>query len=174
VIDDRIIEEYEKCASDLTAYAAVVAGVGNAEDVVSAAMIRLLSSANWDEVRKPRQYLFRAVYNEAVRQARRSRLRLSRERLAALTAATDVRTSGKRNAAVDELGVFRLLSERERAVIYLTYWEDQVVAEVAATLGISDGAVRRYLARARRKLRKEFSHGQSGTLDTSAASGTDQ
>ena len=65
------------------------------------------------------------------------------------------KVAGSRSA-IDELGVFQTLSRRERAVIYLAYWEDMAVGDIADTLGIGDGAVRRYLARARKKLREEF------------------
>jgi DNA-directed RNA polymerase specialized sigma24 family protein len=37
--------------------------------------------------------------------------------------------------------------------VYLTYWEDLDPGSAAALIGISDGAVRRHLARARKTLR---------------------
>ena len=46
------------------------------------------------------------------------------------------------------------LSPRQRAVVYLTYWDDLDPMSVAEVLGISDGAVRRHLARARKSLRR--------------------
>ena len=49
------------------------------------------------------------------------------------------------------------LSEQQRAVVYLAYWEDWTAADIAAHLGVSDGTVRRQLARARAKLREELS-----------------
>lgn len=45
------------------------------------------------------------------------------------------------------------LSIRQRAVVALTYWDGLAPDEVAATLGISAGAVKSHLARARAKLR---------------------
>jgi RNA polymerase sigma factor (sigma-70 family) len=51
------------------------------------------------------------------------------------------------------------LSLRQRAVVFLTYWEDLGPASVAELLGISEGAVRRHLARARARL-KEVLDGQ--------------
>ena len=51
-------------------------------------------------------------------------------------------------AAVDSLSV------QQRAVILLTYWADLDTGMVAETLGISDGAVRRQLARGRARLRE--------------------
>lgn len=45
------------------------------------------------------------------------------------------------------------LSTRQRAVVVLTYWEDLTPGVIADRLAISDGTVRRHLARARSKLR---------------------
>ena len=49
------------------------------------------------------------------------------------------------------------LSPRQRAAIFLTYWEGLGVDEVAERLGVREGSIRRHLARARARLR--------GTLD---------
>jgi len=38
-------------------------------------------------------------------------------------------------------------------VVVLTYWDDLASAAIAERLGISDGSVRRHLARARKRLR---------------------
>jgi RNA polymerase sigma factor (sigma-70 family) len=48
------------------------------------------------------------------------------------------------------------LSTRQRAVIFLTYWDDLDPGSVARVLGISEGAVRRHLARARNSLRRSL------------------
>lgn len=91
------------------------------------------------------------MLNEVRRRARRAPLARASARLL-------VERSDDQASAVDELGVFRKLSARERAVVYLAYWEDTGIAGIADTLAISDGAVRRYLARARTKLREELSN----------------
>ena len=49
------------------------------------------------------------------------------------------------------------LSLQQRTVTYLAYWQDLPVSEIADTLAISEGAVRRHLARARSKLRRSLS-----------------
>jgi RNA polymerase sigma-70 factor (ECF subfamily) len=49
------------------------------------------------------------------------------------------------------------LSVRQRAVIVLTYWEDLDPAAIATLLNISDGSVRRHLARGKSRL-KEVLH----------------
>jgi RNA polymerase sigma factor (sigma-70 family) len=48
------------------------------------------------------------------------------------------------------------LSPQQRAVVFLTYWHDLDRATVAGMLAVSDGTVRRQLARAHRRLRKEL------------------
>ena len=48
--------------------------------------------------------------------------------------------------------IFRILNEYERAVIFLTYWEDLTERETADRTGASERTVRRRLGRARHKL----------------------
>ena len=55
------------------------------------------------------------------------------------------------------LAVLDSLSVQQRAVTYLTYWQDFSVAQVAEALGVGDGTVRRQLARARSRLRGALS-----------------
>ena len=51
------------------------------------------------------------------------------------------------------LGALDALSVQQRAVIYLTYWHDLSVDQVADALDVGDGTVRRQFARARARLR---------------------
>jgi len=55
------------------------------------------------------------------------------------------------------------LSPRDRALLLLRYWEDRPLDEVAGTLGLSQGAARVALHRARRALA-----GQLSTMETGA------
>lgn len=150
VVDPRFAEAYEKHASDLVSYATALVGSGQAEDLVAEAALRTLRTVDWDRVADSRAYLFRCVLNEARRLHRRRPVPVHELLRAFHRSDTSVRSG------VDELGVFRHLSIQERAVVYLAYWEDAPVQEIARTLGIGDGTVRRYLARARAKLRKEL------------------
>jgi len=54
------------------------------------------------------------------------------------------------------LGLLQQLTERQRLVTLLFYVEDLSVAEVAETIGITDGAVKFHLNQARERLRKDF------------------
>ena len=46
------------------------------------------------------------------------------------------------------------LSVQQRASVVLTYWEDLAPSQVAGRLGISEGSVKRHLARARSRLKE--------------------
>lgn len=149
MVDPRFAEAYEKYCDELVVYATALTGATEAEDVVSEAMVRVLRSVDWDRVSSQRSYLFRCVFNEAASRGRRGGLRLVKERAAALAGSESAPLAG-----LDDLGVFAPLSVQERAVIYLTYWHDLTPAASAELLGVSEGAVKGYLARARKKLRK--------------------
>ncbi len=139
---------YRKYADELIRFATGLVGPSDAGDIVSSAMASCIGSQAWDSVREPRSYMFRCVLNEA-RQTRRSDLRRrAREARAAMPSVAhgpDVRP--------EILAALALLSVRQRAVIVLTYWDDLAPATVASRLGITEGSVRRHLARARRQLR---------------------
>jgi len=55
------------------------------------------------------------------------------------------------------LAAVRRLPPRQRRCFVLRYYHECAVREIAAVLGISDGAVKRHLYRAARRLRKELS-----------------
>jgi len=55
---------------------------------------------------------------------------------------------------VDVLAAVDRLSVQQRAAVVLTYWEDLSAADVAKRLRISEGSVKRHLARARSRLRE--------------------
>ncbi len=155
VLDDagvaRAEEAYRAHARDLTVFATGLVGPAHAPDVVSAAILGCLTSASWPAVVDARPYLYRAVLNQA-RQAHRSESRrLLREQRASLhTGSNFIETDVNFEVAA---AVGRL-SLRQRAVVFLTYWEDLTPAAVALRLGVSEGSVRRHLARARERLRK--------------------
>jgi RNA polymerase sigma factor (sigma-70 family) len=145
-------EVYAAHARRLVGLATVLAGPSSAEDVVSAAVLKALASPQWVHVRDPGAYLTRAVVNQ-VRSSHRSDLRReARERRSAApsTAPDD------QPAAPEVLDALAALPVRQRAAVFLTYWADLTPAAVADALGISEGSVRKHLARARKTLRKEL------------------
>ena len=46
------------------------------------------------------------------------------------------------------------LSPQQRAVVYFTYWDDLLPSQIAELLDVSEGTVRKQLARARDHLRR--------------------
>lgn len=98
-------------------------------------------------------YLYRAVYHRSI-DANRSRDRRrrpeERDGHEQLRAATE-RSSA---ASIDARRALSVLPDQQRAVIFLTYWGDLPPGEVADLVGVSDGTVRKQLARARNRLRE--------------------
>ncbi len=140
---------YEVHRTDLMRFATALVGPSDAADVVSEALVSLLQSGQLASADRPVALLYRAVFAKAKslqRSAFRRRAREQRfvERL--------VFQDPELRPDVVEAVVG--LSRQQRACVYLTYWEDLAPADVAERLGIGEGTVRRYLARARVRLRE--------------------
>jgi RNA polymerase sigma factor (sigma-70 family) len=142
-------ELYRKHADELTRFATGLVGPSQAPDVVSEAVLKCMDSKRWPNVIEKRAYLFRCVYNEAARFHRSSSRRRSRERRVAPSTFID-----PPEVRPEVLAAVVRLSTRQRAVVILTYWDDLDPGAVARLLGISDGSVRRHLARARSRLKE--------------------
>lgn len=146
-LDDAAV--YAGLAPELIRFATALVGPADAADVLSHAVVKALASPTWPTVSDRRAYLYRAVFNAARTHHRRARQRVEREG----------RTGGRPhwdlpNLDTDVRSAVRALSMRQRAVVVLTYWLDLDPATVAGRLGISEGSVRRHLARARARLRE--------------------
>ncbi|MGB8362447.1 MAG: sigma-70 family RNA polymerase sigma factor [Acidimicrobiia bacterium] len=151
VANERMVtadEIYSEHAVELVRFATVLVGQDDANDIVSSAVLRVLDHG-LDHIDHPRAYLFRAVSNEARnfrRGAARRRLREERSPVETVTFTPD--------PYPEVVAAVRRLSVRQKAVVYLAYWEDMTEGEIADHLGISQGSVRRHLARARNHLRR--------------------
>lgn len=150
-VEVTIEESYRKWSDDLVRYATALVGPADAPDLVADVFATMLDRGDdaWHEVRDPRGYAFRAVTNAARMLGRsRTRRRTRETRWSAATSEAELITDP---AVIDALSS---LSIRQRAVVFLTYWEDLDAATVGRRLGISDGSVKRYLARARATLKE--------------------
>ncbi|MCI0686099.1 MAG: sigma-70 family RNA polymerase sigma factor [Sporichthyaceae bacterium] len=142
-------EVYRRLAPELIRFATALVGPVDAADVLSGAVVSALGSPAWPRVVNHRAYLYRAVYNESRTWLRRSAQRRSREASVVVEDRWELPT-----LRLDVRKAVAALTVRQRAVIVLTYWADLAPAAVADRLGISEGTVRRHLARARANLRR--------------------
>jgi RNA polymerase sigma factor (sigma-70 family) len=140
-------EAYGKYSDDLVRFATGLVGPSDSGDVVSSAMVSVLWSRGWVDIRDPRAYLYRAVLNEAHRFHRSAMKRRAAEARALASDAVQVF-----DVRPDVLEAVGRLSAKQRAVVFLVYWEDLTVAETARRLGLSEGTVHRNLARAEGRL----------------------
>lgn len=145
-------EVYAAHAPRLLALAAALAGPSAADDVMAEAVVRAMSSPAWARVKDHGAYLSRAVVNEARSAHRRDLRRELRERR---VAGPDVADASP-DPVPELLAALTGLTMKQRAAVFLTYWEDMAPATVAIHLGTSEGSVRKHLARARAHLRKEL------------------
>lgn len=142
-------EVYEKFADELVRFATGLVGPFDAADVVADTFVRVLRSGSWLNAKDQRSYLYRAVVNEARMRHRSTMRRRAREMRAADREAVD-----EREIRPEVLEALSVLSAQQRAMVVLTYWEDLQPAAVGQRLGVSEGSVRRQLARGRAKLRE--------------------
>jgi RNA polymerase sigma factor (sigma-70 family) len=151
MVAESLESAYRRHAAELIRYATVMVGPDDAPDVVTDAMVRVFSgSTDLAAVENLRALLFRAVYHRAVDHLRSTTRRRARE--AAFDRQRDVAVAT--GSAVDARAALARLSVQQRTVIFFTYWCDQSPVEIAAVLGVSEGTVRKQLARARARLRE--------------------
>lgn len=146
-MNGRDEELYTKHASELIRFATTLVGPSNAEDVFAAAALRAMTSPAWPTVADHRAYLFRAVLNEARAVGRSATRRRRREQRAALHETTPGPT-----VSPEVTKAMAALSVRERSVLYLAYWLDLPVAQIATTLDLSVRTTERALRTARAHL----------------------
>lgn len=145
-------ELYARHAVELTRFATALVGPDDAADVVADAMVSVLRSGRLSAVDNQRAYLFRAVFNEAANTVRSRRRRSRREHVAATPEFAD----GPEVDGVDVVRRLSMLSARQRAVVFLTYWADLTAPGCAQMLGCSTRTVERELAGARRLLERTW------------------
>jgi RNA polymerase sigma-70 factor (ECF subfamily) len=138
---------------------------GDAEDLVQEAVVRTFARRR--DLRDPASaeaYLKAAVRTAFLDRTRRSKLASSR---AHLFVADDVRgPEAGVVAGFDVAAALRVLRPRERACVVLRYFDDLPIADVAAELGLSEGAVKRYLSDAVGRLRELLGDGVAFSVAT--------
>ncbi|MDM7855017.1 RNA polymerase sigma factor [Cellulomonas alba] len=121
-----------------------------AEDLVQDALVAVFGGrARFATPAEAEQYVRRAIFTRFVDGTRRhQRERAAVERVGGWRAQVDV---GPEARLADELAgpleaALARLSPRQRACVVLRHVEDLSTAETAAVLGLSEGAVKRYLS----------------------------
>jgi RNA polymerase sigma-70 factor (ECF subfamily) len=142
--------EYRAHVADLLHYATVLVGPNDAMDVVNEAVTATIARHSLVAVDDVRAYWFRAVSLTAAGWHRAEYRRRNREVRAASLAVSP----GTTERGEDGRRLLTGLSVQQRSVIYMTYWLDWDPARIAAALDVSDGTVRKQLARGREVLRK--------------------
>lgn len=144
---DRRAALWQEHSAELLRYATTLVGATDAADLVATAFERVTRVDRL--VADYRRYLVRAVTHAAFDQARSRRRRQARE-----LKATAVALIPAHDSELDVRRAVAELSVQQRAVVYLTYWEDLDSSQIAALLEISTASVRTHLVRARSRLRK--------------------
>jgi len=134
---------YNQHRDDLIRYAAALVGADRAEDVLSAVMVRVLARGGLTRLDEPRPYLFKAVLNQA-----RSVLR---ERSTVLLPDGP---DGLDPPDHEILDAVLSLPARQRAAVYLVYWEGETIGRAAELMGSAPGTLKRYLHLAKRRLKE--------------------
>ena len=147
---------YVRLADELTRFASGIVGPHEAPDVVANAVARCLRR-DLNSIDNPDAYLYRAVYNEAIgiRRKLARRTRLSHQ-IPRSPTSSDSHEAGIDDELTVAAGLHKL-STQQRAVIVLTYWRGWTTRDVAEHLDVSEGSIKKQLARARAKLREELS-----------------
>jgi RNA polymerase sigma factor (sigma-70 family) len=140
---------YEANADRLVKLATFLVGADTAVDLVQDSVARAVQSPRWALVVDQGAYLTRVLVNEAHRLVGRDTRRRDRELNTAVAERIDAYGGDE-----DVRAAVKTLSTQQRAVVFCIYWEDLSIAGVADRLGVSQGTVRRQLARAKVKLRK--------------------
>jgi RNA polymerase sigma-70 factor, ECF subfamily len=146
----------------------VLRNTADAEDAVQETYLRVLRHSNsLSEIRDPRVWLVRIVWNVVLDRKRRSKTRPETDDIADLArllpasglSAEERAVSAQHHAHV--LRAVRQLPEKEQRVLILSAFEELTSVEIAQVLGTTESTVRSRLFRARNLLSTLLSHSRS-------------
>jgi RNA polymerase sigma factor (sigma-70 family) len=147
---EAIVERYRR---PLQRYLRRLLSEPLAEDVLQASFVRAWQALRaGTEVRELRPWLYRIAHNQALNTLRAagSALPAATEALPAMSLEVEVE---RREELREALHGIEALPDRQRAALVAVAVADRTHADVAAELGMSDGALRQLLLRARTTLR---------------------
>jgi RNA polymerase sigma factor (sigma-70 family) len=145
---EKIVRELvERRGDELTRYAYLVCGdPDDARDLVQDALVKTFGRLrNGFSVSSAEAYVRRAILNGYLDRGRRATRWRSVAHLAAQPEEAEPDTPDVERR-LDLRGELAALSPRERACVVLRFYDDLKVDDIAAALGISPGAVKRYLS----------------------------
>jgi RNA polymerase sigma-70 factor (sigma-E family) len=132
----------------------------DAQDVVQTVLTRMYLRWRRIEQDDPYGYARRAVINETTDRWRRGRHReISRDFFEQVSWDDHATAHAERDAVLRAL---RGLTERERVVVVLRYYEDLSEEQIAGLVGVAAGTVKSTASRALTKLRGELSSSREG------------
>ncbi|MCU1405214.1 MAG: sigma-70 family polymerase sigma factor [Glaciihabitans sp.] len=145
----------------LTRYAYFVSGnQDDAADLVQDALVKTFGRLrNGFSVASAEAYVRRAILNTYLDRGRRT---TRWRRIAHLEAVPEIEdsTAEATDSRIDLHEELQKLTPRERACLVLRYYEDMKVDDIAETLELSPGAVKRYLSDALSKMASHLSRGE--------------
>jgi RNA polymerase sigma factor (sigma-70 family) len=163
---ETLEELVRKRGSALTAYGYLLTGNSrDAEDLFHDAVVRTFSRGKSDvSMGEAEAYVRRAMFTAHMDAGRKDR---SWRKVFHLLKGEEASTnSGSVEFRTDLQEALRHLTPRERACTVLRFYDDLTAAAIGRELGITEGAVRRYLSDAAVKLR-----GQLGALEDNPSQG---
>jgi RNA polymerase sigma-70 factor (ECF subfamily) len=157
----------------LVGYAYLLTGeIHAAQDLVQEALIRTFSRRRGGaEIASLEAYARRAVLNVYLDGYRRRRTWSGIQHLAVGSRAALPPDDAVADRA-DVRAALSRLSPRERSCVVLRHYEDLTVPEIAQTLGLSQGSVKRYLSDARSRLGVMLDDGERTYVDVTRTGGT--
>lgn len=153
--DDEIAALARERGPALVAYAYLLTGNRrDAEDAVQDALVKaVVRSRGGTDLHAVEAYVRRAVLTTFIDGHRRARRWLDAlPRLAADSARTAPDPAAEVTTRRDVRAALLTLPPRQRACVVLRYFDDLPVSEIAETLGLGTGTVKRYLSEARDRL----------------------
>ncbi|MGX5696572.1 sigma-70 family RNA polymerase sigma factor [Agromyces soli] len=132
----------------LTRYAYLLCGdADEASDLVQEALVRTFGTPRMAlDLPRAEAYVRRAILNQVIDRSRRQGTWRRVRHLAVPVGDARPAESDDVDERLDLMRRLRALAPRQAACLVLRYYDDLAIAEIAATLGLAQGSVKRYLS----------------------------
>ena len=144
--DELVVAVIADRGRALTGYAYLLCGdVHDAEDLVQDALVKTFTRRRAGlQLDSAEAYLRRAILTSYLDGWRKRKRWSVRWPVAAEPSCIDGHETGVTDR-IDVVAALRGLPRQQRACVVLRFYDDLTIAEIAERLGVSDGAVKRYL-----------------------------